>query len=392
MALAQAGAFDVIVIGGGIVGCASAFFLMREGLRVALVERSHIGGGTTSNSFAWINATSKVADAAYHRLNAMGQAGFRALAVEFGEQRLGLRRTGMLLWVCRSHADRFAAVRDQFARLKSYRYPCAWIDNHELRALEPHVDFPGDAEGLYAMADPCLDAPHFTRFLAQELSAGGASVFEHCPAQALAMSDDGDIEGVVTANGVLPAGKVLVAAGPNTPEVLSGITGYEGFARFPVTRVPGLLVSTPSTAPMELVRHVIYAEGDDAVHVLPLPNGGLKLGADDTDGMVAEPDPSPQRIREAALMLLRRTRKIIPRFAGERCIDQCATGIGVRPYPQDGKTVAGELPGSNGLFVVATHSGVTLSPAVGSLIAKVIATGTVPEALAPFALSRFQGL
>ena len=49
------------------------------------------------------------------------------------------------------------------------------------------------------------------------------------------------------------------------------------------------------------------------------------------------------------------------------------------------------MPGSDGLFVIATHSGVTLSPAVGRLMAELVAEGRTPEALAPFALERFQG-
>ena len=62
----------------------------------------------------------------------------------------------------------------------------------------------------------------------------------------------------------------------------------------------------------------------------------------------------------------------------------------MRPYPQDGKTLAGPLPGADGLFVIATHSGVTLSPAIGKLMAELIAEGRTPDALAPFSLSRFQ--
>ena len=45
--------FDVVVIGGGIVGCMNAFWLARRGMTVAILERDRIGHGTTNNSFAW---------------------------------------------------------------------------------------------------------------------------------------------------------------------------------------------------------------------------------------------------------------------------------------------------------------------------------------------------
>lgn len=383
--------FDVVVIGGGIVGCMSAFWLTRRGLKVALVERGRIGGGTTSNSFAWINGTSKTADEAYHRLNALGAETYRELAAEFGEQALGMNPSGMLKLVRRGDEAAYASTRDQASRLEGFGYPCAWIGHRDVLAMEPHLSLPDDTEALYALADACLDAPFFACFIAGKIREQGASVFEECPARSLQMTDDGVITGVVTDQGTLRAPRVLVSTGPGTPEVLSELTGYDGFAsRFPMNRVPGLLVVTPSTAPHRFVRRVLYMAGGDEFHVLPMPDGGLKLGADDTDGMVAN-DPSPPRVREAARLLLDRAHRLIPAFSGESCLDACRTGIGVRPYPQDGKTLAGAMPGSDGLFVIATHSGVTLSPAVGRLMAELVAEGRTPEALAPFALERFQG-
>ena len=88
--------FDVIVVGGGIVGCTSAYHLARKGFKVAIVEKGTFGCGTTGASFAWINATAKVSDETYHRLNARGQAIYRELAVEFGEEKMGLYPAGGL--------------------------------------------------------------------------------------------------------------------------------------------------------------------------------------------------------------------------------------------------------------------------------------------------------
>ena len=40
-------AYDVIIVGGGIVGCTAAFYMTRKGLKVALVEKDTLGCGTT---------------------------------------------------------------------------------------------------------------------------------------------------------------------------------------------------------------------------------------------------------------------------------------------------------------------------------------------------------
>lgn len=384
--------FDVVVVGGGVVGTTAAFYLARRGLTVALVERDRIGSGTSGSSFSWINATSKVADEAYHRLNARGATLYRELAIEFGEARLGLHPSGMLQCVSRGDATGLEAMREQAERLRQYGYPSCILGTEALTAIEPHLSFSGDIEVLFAMADGWLEAELFVDFLAGELRSLGSVVIEGCAVKSLQMTDDGTITGVETANGALRASKVLVTVGPDTPEVLSELTGYDAFAaRFPMTRVPGLLVTTPSTAPSQLVRHVLYIDRPaDALHLRPAANGGIRLGADDTDGMVAE-DASPERMRVAATKLLRRTKALIPGFAGEDCLDDCELTVGVRAYPQDGKTLAGNLPGAEGLYLIATHSGITLAPVLGQLMAETIVEGLVPKTLQPFSLERYPG-
>ena len=62
--------FDAVVVGGGIIGCTHAYFLSLKGLKVAVVEKAAVGGGTTARNFSWINATWKTADADYYRLSA----------------------------------------------------------------------------------------------------------------------------------------------------------------------------------------------------------------------------------------------------------------------------------------------------------------------------------
>ena len=63
--------------------------------------------------------------------------------------------------------------------------------------------------------------------------------------------------------------------------------------------------------------------------------------------------------------------------------------IGVRPMPADNVTIAGRVPGLANAWMLATHSGMTLGPLLGRLIADEIVTGASSPMLAPFRPDRF---
>lgn len=393
----QQGSYDVIVIGGGVVGCMTAYTLCRRGLRIALVERDTIGQGTSDNSFAWINATSKTGDEAYHRLNALGARGYRELAADWGEDRVGIHPSGMVQWAGPADPARLHQIEARKERLDAWGYPAAWVGHGDLVAMEPHVRFEDGAEGLHAIADAWLDVPTLLGFLAAELRAGGATVHENCAARELLLSEEGRVRGLRGDAGDLTAAHVIVASGPSTPEVMAALTGYDPFAtRFPMNRAPGLLVRTPSLAPYRLARRILYTDDPGDLHIRPTPDGGLLLGADDTDGLAAaaaDGEPVPETaLREGALKLLTRTQRYLPSFAGAELIDQCQLKVGVRPVPADGQSIAGPMPGADGLYLALTHSGVTLAPALGKLLADTIQSGQTAPELLLFTFDRFQSI
>jgi len=384
--------FDAVIVGGGIVGTTAAWSLARRGAKIALVESETVGSGTTSRTFAWINATSKVGDEAYHRLNALGGRLYRELGDHFSDERLGLRRSGMLQIVRASDEANHAATLEQVRHLEAYGYPPRMIDRGELARPEPAAVLADDAVGLHATVDDWLDAPRFARALADDLVAGGHAVMEHCAARELHLDDSGAVAGLVTADGVLETGHVLLAAGPDTNAVLAGLTGFAPFEnRFPMRRVPGLLLDTPYDPAAAPLHHVVYAEVDAGeFHIRPTPDGGLRMGSDNIDGLIAE-DSSEAEIRAAAEKLLAMARDLAPDAVGQPELDACRLAIGVRPYPHDGKSLAGAVPGAPGLSLIATHSGVTLAPAIGRLMAELILDGRTNPALAPFSLDRIPG-
>ena len=388
--------FDAIVVGAGIVGAGAAFALARANVRIALLDAGPIGSspggkrGASGASFAWINATAKTDREDYHRLNAGGAEHYRTLAREFGEARLGLHPSGMIAWADPDDEGRRQALRGQVERLREWSYPVTPVDSDTLRALEPHVALPPGAEGFLAFCDAWLDVPRAVDLLCDEVRRRGGTVIAggRGRVSGLLRDEAGALCGVEAGGRRLTAPVVVAALGPDTEDLLGAWLrpGELGGRRF-LLRRPGLLVDTPDTAPFRLVRHVLYT-GDNALHVRPGPSGGLRIGSEDADPESESPDDAEAR----ATALLARARALVPELGGEAPLETLARGctvrIGVRPVPADDRTLIGPVPGVRGLYVIVTHSGVTLGPYLGRLAAEELTSGKRPGQLAPFRFDR----
>ena len=392
--------FDAIVIGAGIVGAATAFALARAGREVALLDAGPVGsapgetGGTSRASFAWINATAKTEQEDYHRLNAAGVERYRALAREFGEERLGLHPTGMIAWTHPGDQARQRALRGQLDQLRAWGSPATPLDESGLRALEPHVAFSRGAEGFLAYGDAWLDAPRAIDLLCEQIRLEGGTILtgQRRRVTGLLRDEAGAVRGVELDGARLAAPVVVSALGPDTESGLRAWLrpGEIGNRPFLVRR-PGVLVDTPDTGPFRLVRHVLYTE-DNAFHIRPNPLGGLRIGSEDADPESEAPD-DPDDTAARVHALLARARALVPslgdRTAFEELAKECEVRIGIRPVPVDDRTIIGPVAGAPGLYVIATHSGVTLGPYLGHLAAAELTSGRMPEELAPFRFDRF---
>jgi glycine/D-amino acid oxidase-like deaminating enzyme len=363
--------YDVAVVGLGVVGASAVYAATRAGVRVVGLDAGVPGAGTSSTSFAWLNACKKEPEH-YHRLNAHGMAAHRDLAREFGAD-TGHHDGGSLEWAESDERER--ELRERVARLASRAYPASFITREHALGLEPGLAIPDSVrEVAFYAADAWLDAPGLIRTLLATVRAKGAEIREHAAVRSVRVRD-GRVEALVVADGEVVAKSVLVCVGPATRTFLEPLG-----VSLPIGRVPGLLAVT--SRPADTLQRVVHAPG---VHFRPDVSGGLLLGAEDLDGPVIEGASEAQRAEIAARMLERVTRV----FPSARDVKLVEHRVGVRPMPADRHTVAGRLRGFANLWVIATHSGVTLGPLLGRLIADEIVRGTPSAILAPFRPDRF---
>jgi len=364
--------YDAAVIGAGMLGAATAYRLASRGLRVAIVDAAEPASGATGNSFSWLNAVSKEPEA-YHRLNADGMAEYAGLAEELGVE-IGLHEGGSLQWTA-SPAEQ-AAIRERTARLASRGYAATWIGRDEARWLEPAVRITPDVDGVaYHPADAWVDAPRVVRALINRALAEGTDLWRGARVHELRRAGD-RVAAVVTDQGELQAERVVLCTGTGTPSLLDPLG-----IRLPVRRVPGLLAVTAPLA--ERPGRVIYAPG---VHLRADADGGLRIGADDIDALTTEGTPADP-VPELAGQLLERARAVFPPAEG---VAITRVHVGVRPVPDDGHTVAGAVPGLSNVWALVTHSGITLGPLLGRLIAEEITGDRADPRLTNFRASRFE--
>lgn len=368
-------ATDVIVIGGGIVGAATTYRLALAGARVTLIDAGEPGRGTSASSFAWLNSAHK-RPRAYHDLNVAGMAEHAAWGREFGEAPW-LNPAGGLSWSLTEEGQ--ARLREGAARQAEWGYRAEAVSvERAMRELEPGLALDPTIvpEVWYAPDEGWVDVPSLIRHLLDAATTHGATVRSH--AAVIAIERVGErVTGVRLASGATLATDALVnCAGPRADEV-AALLGWA----LPLDRQPGLLAITGPVTP----RGRCVCHADDITH-RPDPSGGLVLAhADDFDRTVGPDtplDPPPAACAEA----LARTAVAFPAVTAAGIV---SARIGVRPLPRDGVSIVGQIPTYSNAYVAVTHSGVTLGPLLGRLLAKEIIGGEQAAQLGPFRPDRF---
>ena len=401
---------DVVIVGAGLLGLTLACELARHTMRVVLLDQSRPATGATGSGFAWVNATSKLENESYHRLNAEGLAHYSRLAAEHGADQLGIHGGWALFWMAPGGTLGAPTLVRKAETLRAWQYPAILLDSGEMRALEPqvssaHVD---GAVGMFAPADLWIDTPRLVRYYVECAMRYKVDLRPDCPATGFTWSVSGAISTVETPDRRIATRLLVLTSGIETSSLAARATGDPGMAAMcPVRRAPGLLIETGATSGPNLTHRVLFPPDAGGLHLRPTPGGGMLIGADDTDAALMDgksgigPGPSEEGkgwqesgrkapdFRGAAANLLSRARAALGTPRDPNDATMLDARICIRPVPHDGLPIAGLLPGDQGVHVLVTHSGITLGPMLAHLLADEIVIGRPSPQLSPYRPGRF---
>lgn len=368
-----------IVVGAGVIGLAMAERLAGEGDRVTLVDRGEPGGGTSRTSFAWLNANSKVPPS-YQRLNVAGVDAYRALVGRPGTESW-LHLNGRIEWA--TTPDEKAALERTVSAMRAQDYPAEPLAVEAARRLEPGLRLDDDATVWFWPTEGFV-VPHLlVEWLLARARSRGVELATHQEVTRLEL-EAGTVRGVRLADGSsMPADRVVVSAGRWSGELLR--TADVHVPMLPAkqgTLAMGLLGYTNPVS-TRLQRTISTA----AMSVRPDgPTGRYVVQGHGLDHL-AVPGTRPDPGGPVAQELLARARSILAGFE-DASLDELR--LGYRSVPEDRISVIGWAPGVEGLYVVATHSGMTLAILFGDLAAEEVAHGRRLALLTDFRPDRFQ--
>ncbi|MBL8649312.1 MAG: FAD-binding oxidoreductase [Sphingopyxis sp.] len=369
---------DVIIIGGGIMGCSAAFFLRRRGLSVTLLESDLVGRQASGTNFGNVRRQGRPLYqlALANRAIAIWREIGMLLDCDVEYRQLGHMR------VCYRTRPELAAAMEQYASdARHSDLDLEILSGNTLRARFPFLGkevLAASFSPFCGHANPRLVSPAFAR-AAQRL---GAVVHERCAVAETSKAGDDFL--VVAADArQFRAPVLLISAGAWGDRFASAFGEPLPLS----SRGPNMCVTEPLPYVLRPSIGVVTPNTEESVYIRQVERGNLVMG-----GSFYNPS-YPDRFRvdvrpENSLSLWRQIQRLIPAVSRVGII---RTWSGIEGYLPDSAPVMGPSRTTSGLYYAFGFAGAgfQLGPGVGDAMAELIATGRTNIDLTPYRADRF---
>ena len=376
-------AFDVVVIGGGIVGAATAFHLSRMGCtNVLVLDAGEPAGGGTGKSCAIIRSHYSITSNT--ELAVRSLAAFRDFPAALGDEDAdsGFVNSGYLILapegpIADNLNQNLAAQRDAGATT----FP---VDPAKALELHPLLDLTDIAAIGYEPESGYADPYRSTTSLLATAKRHGVIVRHSTPVRDLVVAG-GRVTGVVTDAGTINAGHVVSAIGPWTGKLASWINHP---LPLEVSRHTVLTLRTNDDYPA--VRPIIKdLTTANKMYFRPSSGGVVLVGTGDHGEPIDDPADMTVPLEEDFVHLQgTQIAKRMPSFDDAALVDSWYGPYDITP---DWNPVLGAVGDIGGLTIAYGFSGhgFKLAPAVGEALAETVLEQPTTIDITPYRLSRF---
>ena len=199
-------AADIVIIGGGIIGISTAWFLARQGIDVVVCEKGHIAGEQSGRNWGWVRQQGR--DTREMPMIVESLRIWRQLGDAIGED-VGFREQGILYLIDNdTQLERFAAWAKA---VEHYEIGSRLIDAGELEGLVQGATARWRG-ALYTASDGRAEPHKATPALARAAAREGAAILTACAVRGIETSA-GRVSAVVTERGTIRTSTVLCAGG-----------------------------------------------------------------------------------------------------------------------------------------------------------------------------------
>lgn len=346
---AASAAYDLAVIGAGIMGATAALRAAAGGMRVVVIDRDGAGMGASGVNAGTLSL----------QIKRVGLMPYALIGHEWWRQAgdaIGFKETGGYTLAFNAHEQ--AMLEDRMSQKRAAGAPIVFLTPREVLAREPAL-CTRIVAASYCAEDGHADSMRTGVYLRRLLREADVDLREHAPVTAIDAS--GSAYELSTPGGAIAARRLLLATGAWT----ASVAGMLGVTLPIVVRTNTVTVTEP--APLALHAGIGHATG--LLTLKQKRNGSYLIGG----GWQGQGSPDAGRGRIVAATLLqnlRLARFALPALARARVL---RSWTGYEPHVPDFWPLAGALPGVPNAFVLAcVRGGYTIGPCIGPLVADLI--------------------
>ena len=365
---------EVVIVGGGVAGCAAAYYLAQDGVSVTIVEREGIGMQASGNSAGGLNPLQGTGIPG--PLGPLAIESFKMHEILWGPLS---EESGVDFHTKIVSMIRFASDESQIEELRetlrvfeaAEGFSARWMDAEEVREVEPRVA-PRYAQALHTYGNAALDSHLYTVALSKAAESMGATV-KVGVATGLKKAADGRAAAVFLEDGQIECETVVLASGPWSADAESWI-GSE----VPIEPYKGEILR------MELPGPPLgndLSSGD--ISLYGRAGGLVWIGAtEERRGFDREPSETARRT------LLDGAVELMPAMSDAKLIKHTAC---LRPLTPDWLPIIGRALNVDNVYLAtgAGKKGILISPGMGKAIADLITTGRTDLPVEAFGVERF---